>query len=32
MVFTVGHPSGTIMEATTSCDSILIPVTGDVID
>lgn len=32
MVFTVGHPSGTIKEATTSCDSILIPVTGPVID
>lgn len=32
MVFTVGHPSGTIKEATTSCESILIPVTGDVID
>lgn len=32
MVFTVGHPSGTIKEATTSCDSILIPVTGEEID
>lgn len=32
MVFTVGHPSGTIKEATTSCESVLIPVTGDVID
>lgn len=32
MVFTVGHPSGTIKEATTSCESILIPVTGPVID
>jgi len=32
MVFTVGHPSGTIKEATTSCESVLIPVTGDAID
>ena len=32
MVFTVGHPSGTIKEATTSCESKLIPVTGEVID
>jgi len=32
MVFTVGHPSGTIKEATTSCESVLIPVTGPVID
>ena len=32
MVFTVGHPSGTIKEATTSCESILIPVTGAEID
>jgi len=32
MVFTVGHPSGTIKEATTSCESVLIPVTGEVID
>ncbi|WP_085901884.1 TAXI family TRAP transporter solute-binding subunit [Kiloniella majae] len=26
IVFTVGHPSGTIKEATTSCDSVLIDV------
>lgn len=32
MVFTVGHPSGTIKEATTSCESILIPVTGPEIE
>ncbi len=32
MVFVVGHPSGSIKEATTSCDSILIPVTGPTID
>ena len=32
IVFTVGHPSGTIQEATTSCESVLVPVTGPVID
>lgn len=32
MVFTVGHPSGTIKEATTSCESKLIPVVGAEID
>ena len=31
MVFTVGHPSGSIKEATTSCESILVPVDGPVI-
>lgn len=29
IVFTVGHPSGTIQEATTSCDSVIVEVTGD---
>ncbi|MEM7171219.1 MAG: TAXI family TRAP transporter solute-binding subunit [Pseudomonadota bacterium] len=29
MVFTVGHPSGSIKEATTSCEAVLIPVGGD---
>lgn len=28
----VGHPSGVIKEATTSCDTKIIPVTGPVID
>ena len=28
MVFTVGHPSGSIKEASTSCDSVLVHVTG----
>lgn len=28
MVFTVGHPSGSIKEATTSCDSVLVNVAG----
>ena len=32
IVFTVGHPSGSIKEATTSCDSVLVPVTGAAID
>ena len=32
MIFTVGHPSGSIKEASTSCDSVLVPVTGAEID
>lgn len=32
IVFTVGHPSGTIQEATTACDSVLVEVSGDAID
>ena len=32
MVFTVGHPSGSIKEATTSCDSVLVKVTGAAVD
>lgn len=32
IVFTVGHPNGSILEATTSCDAVLVPVEGDVID
>ena len=32
MVFTVGHPSGSIKEATTSCDSVMVNVTGMKID
>ncbi len=32
MVFTVGHPSGSIKEATTSCDSVLVDVTGPAVD
>lgn len=32
MVFTVGHPSGTIQEATTTCETVIVPVTGEVID
>lgn len=32
MVFTVGHPSGSIQEATTSCDSVIVEVSGPEID
>ncbi|WP_299678603.1 TAXI family TRAP transporter solute-binding subunit [uncultured Roseobacter sp.] len=32
MVYTVGHPSGSIQEATTACDSVLVSVTGEAID
>ena len=31
-VFTIGHPSGSIKEPTTSCDSVLVPETGPKID
>jgi len=32
MVYTVGHPSGSIQEATTACDAVLVNVTGAAID
>jgi hypothetical protein len=32
MVFTVGHPSGSIKEATTSCDAVIVEVAGPEID
>ena len=32
IVFTVGHPNGSIQEATTSCDAIVVPVTGAAVD
>ncbi len=32
MVYTVGHPSGSIQEATTACDSVLVNVSGDAVD
>ncbi|MGF1684680.1 TAXI family TRAP transporter solute-binding subunit [Photobacterium minamisatsumaniensis] len=32
MVYTVGHPSGAIKEATTSCDSVIVEVAGPVVD
>lgn len=32
MIYTVGHPSGSIQEATTACDSVLVNVTGEAVD
>ena len=32
MVFAVGHPSGSVKEATTSCDSVLVDVSGPLVD
>ncbi len=32
MIYTVGHPSGAIKEATTSCDSVLVNVGGEAVD
>lgn len=32
MIYTVGHPSGAIKEATTSCDSVLVNVGGADVD
>ncbi|MBK5932586.1 TAXI family TRAP transporter solute-binding subunit [Rhodovulum imhoffii] len=32
MVYTVGHPSGSIQEATTACDSVLVKVDGAAVD
>jgi len=32
IVFTVGHPNGSIKEATTACESVIVPVTGPVVD
>jgi uncharacterized protein len=32
MIYTVGHPSGSIQEATTACDSVLVNVTGPAVD
>jgi len=31
MVYTVGHPSGSIQEATTACDSVLVNVDSDIV-
>jgi TRAP transporter TAXI family solute receptor len=31
MVYTVGHPSGSIQEATTACDSVLVSVDNDAV-
>ena len=32
MIYTVGHPSGSIQEATTACDSVLVEVSGPEIE
>jgi len=32
MVFTVGHPSGSIQEATTTCESVLVNITGEEVE
>jgi len=32
MVYTVGHPNGSIKDATISCDSVIVEVAGPVID
>lgn len=32
IIFTAGHPNGSIQEATTSCDAKVIPVTGPEVD
>jgi TRAP transporter TAXI family solute receptor len=32
MVFTVGHPSGSIKEPTTTCDSVIVEVSGAAVD
>ena len=32
IVYTVGHPSSAILQATTACDAIMVPVTGSRID
>jgi len=32
IIYTVGHPNGSIQEATTSCESVIVPVEGPEID
>jgi len=32
MIYTVGHPNASIKEASTSCDTVLVPVVGPIID
>jgi TRAP transporter TAXI family solute receptor len=32
MIYTVGHPNGSIKEATTSCDTVLVSVVGPAVD
>jgi TRAP transporter TAXI family solute receptor len=32
IIYTVGHPNGSIQEAASSCDAIVVPVTGAAVD
>lgn len=32
ITYTVGHPNASIKEASTSCDTVLVPITGPIID
>jgi TRAP transporter TAXI family solute receptor len=32
LIYTVGHPSGSIQEATTACDSVLVDVSNEAVD
>ena len=32
IVYTVGHPNGSIKEATTSCEAVLVPIEGEAVD
>ncbi|UWQ34683.1 TAXI family TRAP transporter solute-binding subunit [Leisingera sp. M527] len=32
MIYTVGHPSGSIQEASTACDSVLVTVDGEAVE
>ncbi|WP_299925957.1 TAXI family TRAP transporter solute-binding subunit [uncultured Pelagimonas sp.] len=32
MIYTIGHPAAAIKEATTTCDAVLVSVTGEAID
>ncbi len=32
IVYVVGHPNGSIQEATTACDTVIVPVTGPAIE
>jgi TRAP transporter TAXI family solute receptor len=32
MIYAVGHPSGAVQEATTACDSVILPIAGPLVD
>jgi TRAP transporter TAXI family solute receptor len=32
MIYVVGHPNGSIQEAASSCESLVVPVTGPAVD